>query len=91
MGASGLSAFNRAATGADCTGGGSDFGTQRAAKTADAERDEDDRELCGVVDHEHVRREPSEDRVTELGNALHIEDFAHDEKPRIDSRTSRGV
>jgi hypothetical protein len=32
----------------------------------------------------HVRREPAEDRVTELGDALHIEEFAHDEiRPRL--------
>ena len=49
----------------------------------DAERDENDRELRGVVEHEHVRREPSEDRIAELGDALDIEEFAHDEKPRL--------
>ena len=56
----------------------------------DPERDENDRQLGGVVDDEHVRREPAEYRVAELGDALEIEDFAHVEKLRIDS-TSRGV
>ena len=57
----------------------------------DPERDENDRQLRGVVDDEHVRREPAEYRIAELGDALDIEEFAHDEKPALTQNVKRSL